>query len=131
MSRRIFLQTIVALAGAIALPGVSQIGKNPYGWKTLQKSPVAGFQYYHGESLWSLLTVGQSFNLVRESDNRYDSRAVRIVWQERTLGYIPRYDNAAISQLMDRGEALQAVITKLNQSNNPWERIEVEVRWWV
>jgi hypothetical protein len=95
----------------------------------LQTSPVAGFQYNHGEALWPQLAVGQTLQLVRETNNKYDDRAVRVEWQGRKLGYIPRLDNAAVSQLMDRGEGLDAEIACLNESRNPWERVGVEVKW--
>ncbi len=97
--------------------------------KILQLSPVAGFQYHHGETLWPQLAVGQPLQLVREADNRYDSRAVRVEWQGYKLGYIPRLDNSAVSQLLDRGERLEAVIARLAESGNPWERVGVEVQW--
>ncbi|QOJ22097.1 MAG: HIRAN protein [Gammaproteobacteria bacterium] len=100
-------------------------------WKTLQISPVAGFQYHHGATLWPQLATGQPLTLIREPGNRFDQRAVRIDWQGEKLGYIPAKDNAAVSQLLDRGEQLSALIVGLKKSNNPWERIEVEVRWRV
>lgn len=57
----------------------------------------------------------------------YDSRAVRVNWQGYNLGYLPRLDNAAVAQLLDRGEMLDAAIAKLEDSSNPWDR--VGVRW--
>ncbi|MDX8385724.1 MAG: HIRAN domain-containing protein [Gallionella sp.] len=129
MSRRAFLKSLTALIGGIALPAVAKGVTNQSARKILQHSPIAGFQYHHGEALWPQLTVGQSLQLVRESDNRYDGRAVRVEWQSHKLGYIPRLDNAAVSQLLDRGERLEAVIVKLAEGNNPWERVGVEVRW--
>ena len=97
----------------------------------MQHSPLAGFQYHNGEALWPQLAVGQTLQLVREADNHYDGRAVRVEWQGYKLGYIPRLDNAAVSQLLDRGEMLEAVIERMEESNNPWERIGVEVRWQI
>lgn len=137
MSRRVFLQSLTALLGGFALPAMTQtkpdLQLKPAGtqWKTLQTSPIAGFQYHQGEALWPQLATGQPVTLIREPGNRFDQRAVRIDWQDHKLGYIPAIDNAAISQLMDRGERLEAVIVELNQSRNPWERVEVEVRWRV
>lgn len=58
--------------------------------------------------------------LVREADNRHDDRAARVEWQGHKLGYIPRLDNAAVSQLLDCGERLEAVIAGLAESGNPW-----------
>lgn len=67
--------------------------------------------------------------LTREADNRFDNRAVRVEWQGHKLGYIPRLNNAAVSQLLDRGEMLEATIAGLQNSVNPWERMMVEMRW--
>lgn len=131
MLRRTFLQTFTTLLSGIALPEIPQTKWIPIPWKTLQISPVAGFQYYRGEALWSQLQEGQMLKLVREPNNPYDNRAVRIDWQEYQLGYNPRMDNTAISQLLDRKKKMSALIIGLKRSNNPWERIMVEVRWWI
>lgn len=131
MSRRVFLQSLTALLGGFVFPAMLQSKPESSQWKTLQISPVAGFQYHHGETLWPQLATGQSLTLIREPGNRFDQRAVRIDWQGEKLGYIPAKDNAAVSQLLDRGETMSALIVGLEKSNNPWERIEVEVRWRV
>jgi len=128
MSRRTFLKSLMALAGGFSVSAIARAASAASG-KTLQRSPLAGFQYHQGETLWPQLAVGQPLQLVREPGSRYDDRAVRVEWQGRKLGYIPRLDNAAASQLLDRGERLEAEIAWLNESHNPWERVGVEVRW--
>jgi HIRAN domain len=95
----------------------------------LQTSPVAGFQYHEGETVWALLRSGQALTMVREPGNRFDERAIRLDWQDQKIGYVPARDNAAVSQLLDRGERLNTVITQLRQANNPWDRIEFAVYW--
>jgi hypothetical protein len=93
----------------------------------LQRSPIAGFQYHQGESIWADLQVGDRLRLVRESENAYDERAVRVEWQTHKLGYVPRHENAAVCHLLDRGEIVTADITALKLSNDPWERIEFTI----
>lgn len=131
ISRRIFLKSLTALLGGFSLPAIAYTKPDQERWKTLQTSSIAGFQYYQGETLWPQLATGQFVTLVRETNNRYDDRAVRIDWQDHKLGYIPRMDNAAVSQLIDRGEKVSALIVGLKKSNNPWDRVEVEVRWFI
>lgn len=156
MSRRTFLKPLAALIGGLALPAVARAATSRTNAKTLQHSPLAGFQYHNGETLWPHRVVRPdettshstrpskdddqvagyepvegSLQLVREPENRYDDRAVRVEWQGHKLGYIPRQDNAAASQLLDRGERLEAVIVRLAESSNPWERVGVEVRWLI
>jgi hypothetical protein len=131
MSRRAFLKSLTTLIGGCALPALAHAKPILSTSKTLQRSPVAGFQHHQGEVLWQQFAIGQPLQLVREPNNRHVDRAVRVEWQGRKLGYIPRLDNAAVSQLLDRGERLDAKISRMNESRNPWERAGVEVRWQV
>ncbi len=129
MLRRDFFATflkLAGLAGLAALPHRAAASRTPA--IPLQTSPVAGFQYHAGEHLWPRLCVGAPLALVREPENRYDSRAVRVDWEGHKLGYVPAIDNAAIAQLLDRGQRLEARIAALNRSRNPWKRVAVEIR---
>jgi len=64
MNRHLFLERVTALIGiSTVAPAVRAADKQPI---ELQHSPVAGFQYHHGESLWSRLTPGVPLGLVRE-----------------------------------------------------------------
>ena len=125
MSRRLFLERIATLIGiSIAVP----VARAAVPWRVeLQRSPVAGFQYHQGASIWSLLMAGADLSLVREPDNAYDPRAVRVDWQGHKLGYVPRIDNAAASHLLDSGHVLEAQIVALQDSDNPWDRVEFAI----
>lgn len=125
MNRRLFIERIAALVGlGIAVPQVQAASLRRI---ELQRSPVAGFQYHQGESVWVNLQVGERVSLVREPDNAFDPRAVRIDWQGHKLGYVPRIDNAAVSHLLDHGQGVSAEIVSLRESDNPWDRIDFAV----
>lgn len=125
MNRRLFLERFAAMIGmGVATPMAVAAARRQI---ELQRSPVAGFQYHQGEAIWPALVVGAPVDLVREAGNPYDARAVRVEWQGQKLGYVPRIDNTAVSQLLDRGEAVSTAITSLSMSANPWERIEFAV----
>lgn len=122
MNRRLFIERIAALVGfGMALPPARASSTRQI---ELQRSPVAGFQYHRGESVWAELGVGEGVTLVREPDNVFDSRAVRVDWRDNKLGYVPRIDNAAVSHLLDTGQPVSAEIISLRESPNPWDRIE-------
>ncbi|MDX8410908.1 MAG: HIRAN domain-containing protein [Mariprofundaceae bacterium] len=70
---------------------------------------------------------GDALTLVREAENKYDKRAVAVYWHRRKLGYVPRVENAAVAQMLDRGDHLAARIVRLEHSSNPWDRIHIEV----
>ena len=93
----------------------------------VQSSPLAGFNYAAAPALWRELRVGDALALAREPDNAHDSRAVRVEWRGRKLGYVPRAQNAALAWAMDRGERMQARISRLRRHRDPRQRIEFEV----
>jgi len=126
MNRRRFFTALAALAAA---PLAAARPTEPAATRRilLQESPLAGFQYHQGKRLWPRLREGQPLTLTREPDNLHDPRAVRADWRGRKLGYLPRTENAAVSQLLDRGERIGARIARLREGPNPWGRIGVAV----
>ncbi len=93
----------------------------------VQSSPLAGFQYHAGETLWQEMREGDRLTLVREADNPHDANAVRIEWRSQKLGYLPRAENRSVAAAMDRGEPVDARIARLRQHKNPWQRVLIEV----
>lgn len=114
------LAFLLALGGPAAAQGVRVL---------VQSSPLAGSQYYGADSLWPALQPGDVLTLHREPDNRHDPKAVRVEWRGAKLGYLPRRENAAVAAALDRGEILEARISRLNRHPDPWRRVEVQV--WV
>lgn len=113
----------VLAALLLSLPAAAEVSEHIL----LQASPLAGFQYYGGKQVWTEMHEGDVLELVREPQNAYDSRAVRVEWHGIKLGYVPRRDNEAVARLLDRGNRLEARISRLSPSRNPWQRILFEV----
>lgn len=93
----------------------------------LQESPVAGFQFYEGEAVWPRLKPNDRLLLVPEPGNRYDKRAVKVLWKQHRPGYVPRRENAAIHNMLARGEKLWAEIDRLQQAEDPWQRVRMRI----
>ena len=93
----------------------------------IQDSPLAGFKYYDGRDVWSELRVGDALRLVREPANPHDANAVRVEWNGRMLGYVPRRDNAHLARQMDRGAAIEARITELKTRRNGRHALSYEI----
>ena len=93
----------------------------------IQDSPLAGFKYYEGKELWEQLRVGDALRLVREAANPHDANAIRVEWNERMLGYVPRRENAHLARQMDRGAAIEARITELQSRRNGRHSISYEI----
>ena len=93
----------------------------------VQSSPLAGFNYHQAPEVWRDMRVGDPLHLAREPDNAYDAQAVRVEWQGRKLGYVPRAQNSALAWAMDRGEIVEARISRLRPQRNRRKRMEFEV----
>lgn len=93
----------------------------------VQSSPLAGSQYHAFAELRDTIQPGDRLTLVREADNRHDRNAVRVDWQGRPLGYVPRKENRAVARALDAGERLEACVSVLRDDANPWRRLEFAV----
>lgn len=93
----------------------------------VQSTPLAGYRYAEAAEVLPMLRLGDALQLVREPDNPYDANAVRVDWQGRRLGYVPRRSNAALAWGLDRGTALRARVSRLEAHPNPARRIELEI----
>jgi len=130
MQRQTFLRTLISLAAVPfarpALANASEVNATTT-LLHLQESPIAGFQYHDGEAAWPDLHIGMPLQLRRESDNPHDPRAVEIWAGGHKLGYLPRLDNCAVSQLLDAGHRLHTQIVALRDSVYPWQRVRFRV----
>ena len=114
------------LAIAVAVPLQAQ--ERSAGVRLLvQHAPLAGFRYYAASQVWPQLRVGDALELAREWDNAHDANAIAVTWRGRKLGYLPKRENAALAWGLDRGEKLQARISRLSPHPNPARRIGIEV----
>jgi hypothetical protein len=93
----------------------------------IQESPIAGFQFHRGEAVWASLNVGDALKLIREPSNDNDPDAVAVYFCGEKLGYVPRAENSAVSQMLDRGENLEARISRLLVDDDPWQRIRITI----
>lgn len=113
---------LLALSLALSLAAQAQTIK-----LRVQSSPLAGFQYHAGAALWTQLQVGDALALIREPENPHDARAVRVEWRGVMLGYLPRAENEAVADAMDRGERVVGRIAARVAHKNPWRRVRIEV----
>jgi hypothetical protein len=114
---------VLALAAAVcAVPADAQTVRT-----LVQSSRLAGFVHDEAAAAFPELRLGERLELAREPDNPFDAAAIRVEWRGRKLGYVPRKENAALAEAMDRGAALGARVTRLRHHPNPRLRIEFDV----
>lgn len=93
----------------------------------LQNALTAGLRHHEADSIWDQLEVGHPITLVREAGNPHDSDAVRVDWNGRVLGYLPRAQNRFVARQMDRGSDLRARIVTKDKYRNHRRKLEIEI----
>ncbi len=126
LNRRSLLRGLLSAPAAVVMPPVcaAEAGRS----LLIQESPVAGTQFYAWKQIRNSLQSGDVLILRRNPYNAYDRRAVEIWRGEDMLGHLPRGENVAVSQMMDRGERLVARLSRVADDANPWRRLRVCVR---
>ncbi len=75
---------------------------------------IAGTTHLKDPEVLMKASVGDTLTLRRESDNRFDSKAILILNESgEKYGYIPEKDNMIFSRLMDAGKLLVAKISNI------------------
>ena len=89
---------------------------------------IAGTSYIDViEELEAHLNEDDKLDFFREPDNKYDKRAIVIQTIDGVkIGYVPRYDNAIFSRLMDAGKLLFGRISS-KEGSGRWVRINIKV----
>ena len=132
MTRRTFLKSLLVVTSSLPFLTVTRQSM-PEDTDAMEKeillqtSPVAGFQFYDGEGIWSVLRPGDCLELIPEPGNPFDEHAVKVIWWDNQLGYLPKRENSVVFQMLQRGEPIMAKISHLQDSTNPWERITIEI----
>ena len=129
MLSRSSLAVVAAVGFAFGAGAAAQTPqeKGPRVRMLVQTAPLAGFRHGAASEVWPELRAGDPLVLVREADNAFDANAVRVEWRGRKLGYVPRRDNAPLAWALDRGETLQARISRCEWHPNPARRIAFDV----
>ena len=125
-TRRKLLKWMMALpfAGLLATKFCDREVKRLY---PLNRVYIAGLQYYQGVNIINKLKSGKNLDLVPEPENLYDRFAVKILFFNKQLGYVPRSDNKHISRLLRNGAEVKCRIIEVNPKRMTWEMVKVEL----
>lgn len=58
------------------------------------------------------------YEVVREPHNPYDPKAIKIVYENRFLGYVPRWVASWLAPSIDAGNRYEAVFVSMNRSRD-------------
>lgn len=88
---------------------------------------IAGAQYHDLPSIVKDLSVNMTFDLIPEPENKYDHNAVKIMFHDKFLGYVPRKFSAEISANLEAGAELLCESVEVSTGAKPWEMCKVEI----
>lgn len=101
---------------------------------------LAGRKYHDADEVWDELKVGTALRLERDTDNRYDSNAVAVIYERKDkkgaiedeflIGYIPRDNNVMIANFLEMGwnDIFECRISKINPEAHPEEQVYLTIK---
>lgn len=91
------------------------------------ESIVAGTSYLNLKEIEKeIIPKETELSLQREPDNQFDKFAIKIVFKDNKLGYIPKSKNQTIARLMDVGKQFYAKVSS-KEWEGKWLRMDLEV----
>ena len=91
----------------------------------VQRSQIAGFQYYDGPHVSAYVEGQCAPTLQREPYNPYDRHAVAIYWQGHKVGYIPRGENRVLQSFWIKVKRLRRFLPVM------WMAEDGGRGWWM
>ena len=91
---------------------------------------IAGFTYWDGLEVFNELKIGTELTLEADPVNGYDPNAVKILFGETLLGYIPKGENEEISKFLQLGHTglFSVRINRINAEAHTEKQICVTVK---
>ncbi len=91
---------------------------------------IAGFTYWDGLEVFDELRIGTELTMEAEPANGYDPNAVKILFKEIMLGYIPRGENEEISKFLQLGylKMFSVRVSRINTEAHTERQICVTVK---
>ncbi len=74
---------------------------------------VRGVHFRKTDFLNDLPVINDVLQLERETDNKYDRFAIKVMRNGKFLGYIAAYENITLAMLMDQGVHLEASVSNV------------------
>lgn len=126
MKRKDFLKLVGTGGGALFFGGIAHPQMQlSYALEKIKiyDNYVKGTQFYRKNFMKTPISLGQTIALQRETDNVHDQFAIKVICQNKQLGYIPAYENIVLANLMDKGVPLTASVSEIiDKSKNEDDR---------
>ncbi len=104
--------------------------------KYFMECRLAGRMYHEADEVWDKLKVGTVLRLERDMNNRFDTDAVAVMFDDKEdgeaycIGYIPRDNNETIAALLEMGwtDIFECRINKINADVHPEQQIRMTIK---
>ena len=124
MLRSDFLKTLGLGAAGLFIPTQGLVETKQI---KIYENYLKGLNYYQYKYISAKIKEGDMVSLKRDSENKHDSFAVEVYYEEHKLGYLPAYENLVLSNLLDQGVELKAFVSKKVEFEHYIRTIAIEV----
>ncbi len=128
MNRVDFIKRLLGTGLLLTVPRMAEAATSrEYDEVVIYSAFVAGFGFYKGPTLIAEMKNGDSLDLIREPENKYDSNAVAVYWKCQKIGFLPRVDNLILATILDAKIPCEAFIADVHLDASPWNQVEFSI----
>ena len=91
---------------------------------------VSGYKYHDGPEILNDLISGEFESTVvleKEPNNQYDKKAIKLLVENYTLGYVSKKQNELVNKWLDQDVTLQAQISEVDETAPDYQKIKIEI----
>lgn len=96
-------------------------------FKTIYRCSLSGLSHHDYELLARQIEPGDEIELERDASNRYDDFAIKALYAEAQIGWIPKGQNEILARLLDAGLDVRAKVISHEKSKSLDQRVYVAV----
>jgi hypothetical protein len=87
---------------------------------------IAGVKHHQLHTVIDEIEEGDILQLEPEPTNKYDKHAVKVLFEEVMLGYVPGKISQAVSTVL-KTEGIKCEVIRISPDNMPWNQLMVRV----
>lgn len=93
----------------------------------LLSTDIAGLMHQDPYEILEAVVTGDLLQLKREPANEHDNLAIAVWKGSIKCGYVPRKKNEVLARLMDAGKTVFAKVVEIDEEDESWIKIRIEV----
>ena len=89
---------------------------------------IAGVQFHQAKTVINELEIGDELEMLPEPSNKFDPNAIKLMYGETMLGYVPAKFSGSVSAFLETAEFPLCKLTFIEPRNKTYEQLKCIIK---